>query len=104
SAYDGFGPAWLAEGTAVWAQRVFDPDSKDFLRYGDAYLADHRRTLTKPPPGPVPAFAYGTALWWDFLSERHGTEIIVALMHASERIDAEAIDLPQAMADVVVAS
>src|SRR5690606_634698 len=55
-------PVYLSEGTATWAERAFRPDSRDFLRLCDAYLADTGRSLHKPPAGPAPAFAYGTAL------------------------------------------
>jgi len=89
-------PVWFSEGTAVWAERAYRPDSRDFLRLCDAYLADTGRSLHKPPAGPVPAFAYGTALWWDFLIARHGPEFVDALLLA-----APAPDLPAAVADLL---
>lgn len=77
-------PVWASEGTAVWAERRYAPDSRDFLRLCDALLEDHDRSLHRPPPGPVPAFAYGSALWWDFLTARHGDRLIAALLEAAE--------------------
>ncbi len=84
AAYSRDAPTWFSEGTAVWAQRRFRSEAQDFLRKSDHYLADTARSLFKPPSGPVPAFAYGTALWWDFLVARHGDEIFEALLLASE--------------------
>lgn len=90
-------PVWFAEGTAAWAQRAYRPDSRDFLRLCDAYLADTGRSLFKPPAGPVPAFAYGTALWWDFLIERHGPGFVDALLQLGG-----APDLPAALAELLL--
>ncbi|MBZ5710381.1 MXAN_6640 family putative metalloprotease [Nannocystis pusilla] len=89
-------PVWFSEGTAVWAERAYRPDSRDFLRFCDAYLADTGRSLYRPPAGPVPAFAYGTALWWDFLIDRHGPDLVDALLLA-----AAAPDLPAALGDLL---
>ncbi|MCY0993290.1 hypothetical protein OV203_39505 [Nannocystis sp. ILAH1] len=90
-------PVWFSEGTAVWAERAYRPDSRDFLRLCDAYLADTGRSLFKPPAGPVPAFAYGTALWWDFLIERHGPDLVDALLQIGG-----APDLPAALAELLL--
>ncbi|PCC75214.1 hypothetical protein SAMN02745121_03576 [Nannocystis exedens] len=90
-------PVWFSEGTAVWAERAYRPDSRDFLRLCDAYLADTGRSLFKPPAGPVPAFAYGTALWWDFLIERHGPEFVDALLQVGGTPD-----LPAAIAELLL--
>jgi len=73
-------PSWVSEGTAVWAERQFDPSLEDFLHACNGYLATPHRPIYAPPPGPVPAFAYGTALWWDFLSRRHDPRIIADLL------------------------
>lgn len=77
-----FLPDWVSEGTATWAQRQFDPASADFIRLCNGLLADPGRPLYQPPGGPVPAFAYGTALWFDFLSERHDAELVVEFLDA----------------------
>ncbi len=73
-------PVWVSEGTAVYAQRLVDPDNGDFLRYAQAYLDDAGRSLDKPPIGPVPAFAYATGLWFDFLALRYGDAAILSLL------------------------
>ncbi len=84
AAYSRDAPVWFSEGTATWAERRFRADSRDFLALCDRFLQDTGRSLFRPPSGPVPAFAYGTALWWDFLVARHGDEIVEALLVASE--------------------
>lgn len=84
AAYDHDAPIWFSEGTAVWAERRFRSDSQDFIKQCDRYLADTGRTLFKPPSGPVPAFAYGTGLWWDFLISRTGDDLVEPLLIASE--------------------
>jgi len=83
-AYDSRQEVWFTEGTAVWGERAYDPDSLDFLRFADAYLADTARSLDRPPTGPVPSFAYGTCLWWDFLTTRHGSDFMNDLLVAVE--------------------
>jgi hypothetical protein len=87
AAYDYDEESWLSEGTATWAENVYDPGSSDFLGFCDDYLADAGRSLDQPPGGPVPAFSYGTALWWFYLSERYGTDIIVGILEASAETD-----------------
>ncbi len=87
AAYDADTPVWFAEGTAVWAEDLHDPENEDFLAYCDAYLSDAGRSLDKPPTGPVPTFAYATALWWWFLSNRHGDAFLVDLLEATESGD-----------------
>ena len=77
-------PIWMSEGTAVWAERWYAPQWPDFLRWCDAYLLDPGRPLDQPPLGPVPGFAYGTALWWDFLSVRHDPEVIGEVLAGME--------------------
>jgi len=73
---------WVSEGTATWAERLYDPDSRDYLRLAGRYLQDTNRSLDKPPAGPVPPFAYATALWFDFLTLRHDDTVIVDLLEA----------------------
>ncbi|MBN2799220.1 MAG: hypothetical protein JXX28_08760 [Deltaproteobacteria bacterium] len=75
---------WFAEGTAVWGENQWDPGSLDFMWFADSYLESADRSLDKPPTGPVPAFAYGTCLWWDFLTTRHDTELMNELQEATD--------------------
>ena len=87
-------PVWLSEGTAVWAERLYDPSVDDFLWFASRYLDDTGRSIDRPPAGPVPAFAYGTCLFWEFLSERLGVAAIVALMQQSTgEVGLDAVEL-----------
>jgi len=101
SAYDGDLPVWISEGTAVWGERQFDPSSLDFLWFADAYLDDTGRSLDRPPVGPVPTFAYATALWWDFLTTRHDPDLMHELLLALERTSSEPQDALVAMVTVL---
>jgi MYXO-CTERM domain-containing protein len=87
AAYDSGEPVWFSEGTATWAEALFDPESADFVAFCDAYLEDTGRSLDRPPSGPVPTFAYATALWWWFLSDRHGTQFMVDLLESTDGAD-----------------
>ena len=90
AAYNAQLPIWISEGTAVWGQRRFDPDSRDFRGFANQYLDDTDRPLNKPPSGPVPAFAYGTAIWWEFLTLRHNNLLIADLLTAWEGLTEDA--------------
>lgn len=104
AAYEAGSPIWYTEGTAVWAERLFDPENEDFLWFADAYLEDTARSLDEPPTGPVPSFAYGTCLWWDFLSTRLGTAAIVTLQESLERSGGEVPDTLVEMERIIEAS
>lgn len=88
-AYQAGQPNWFAEGTAVWAEQFYQPGVEDFIWFGDSYLDDAGRSLDRPPTGPVPSFAYGTALFWEYLTERHDPTLINALL---EQTEADAAD------------
>jgi hypothetical protein len=93
AAYDASEGSWWSEGTATWAEQLYVPDSPDFLAFCDSYLDDPGRTLDSPPSGPVPAWSYGTALWWWFLTDAHGTDAMVDMMQASEDSDDLLVDM-----------
>jgi hypothetical protein len=97
-AYDSGQAVWFAEGTAVWGERQFDSGSLDFLAFADEYLRDTGRSLDVPPLGPVPAWAYGTALWWDFLTLRHDPGFMHDLLLATETTTGEPADTLAGMA------
>lgn len=97
-----FVPTWLSEGTAVWAERQFDPDSADFIHQCGGLLADPGRPIYQPPGGPVAAFAYGTGLWFDFLSERHDASIVVELLEAL--VDDSAAEAPELVFEGLLAA
>ncbi len=94
-------PVWASEGGAVWAQRQFSGDSRDFLRFCDALLADHERSLHRPPLGPVPGFAYGSALWWDFVGAHVDDGVMIDLLEAGEQRPDDVERLEEVMVDVL---
>lgn len=94
AAYTETLPVWLSEGTAVWAEDFFQPGIADFLGFADAYLEDASRAIDRPPVGPVPTFAYGTCLFWKFLSLRLSDALLPAILEASAR--AEGLDAVEA--------
>ncbi len=75
NAYSAYEPDWLAEGTAVWAEFQYDPGNEDFLWFCDEYLDDTGRSIDSPPAGSVTSFSYGTALFFQFLTERLGEQV-----------------------------
>ena len=87
AAYGASEAVWFSEGTATWAEDYFAPESEDFLDLCGAYLKDTSRSLSEPPAGPVPAFAYGTAIWWWFLTDRYGDAMMNDLLEAMATAD-----------------
>lgn len=83
-AYSGELEVWVAEGTAVWAERLWDPEVRDFFSFASHYLEEPTRSIDEPPVGPVAGFAYGTALFWDFLTLRHDSTLMVELLESWE--------------------
>ncbi len=93
AAYRNGQESWMSEGTATWSEYQYDPGNRDFFSLCTAYLADPGRSLNKPPAGSVSSWSYGTALFWTFLSERHGSEAIVLLQEAEDDLDGlDAVD------------
>ncbi|MEM9488246.1 MAG: MXAN_6640 family putative metalloprotease [Myxococcota bacterium] len=82
SAYTTNVPIWFSEGTAVWAERQWDSDSPDFLRFAAFYLGDTGRSIDRPPGGPVPTFAYSTGIFYDFMTLIHDVSLISELVDA----------------------
>lgn len=99
AAYAQSEAVWFLEGTAVWAEHLYDPYNSDFLRFCSAYLDDVGRSLSEPAAGPVPTFAYATALWWFHLSDTYGDDVILELMEAFASAPGDD-ELLQAMASV----
>ncbi|MFT3843092.1 MAG: hypothetical protein QM723_39250 [Myxococcaceae bacterium] len=70
SAYDESQGVVIQEGTAVLGEEQYDPTLDDFEGFIYGYLKQMDRPLDQPPPGPVPEFAYGSAIWWRYLTEK----------------------------------
>lgn len=101
AAYNGYEPDWLREGTAVWAEYLFDPENQDFIWFSDAYLEDAGRSLNEPPAGAISSFTYGTALFWAYLVERFGVASAVTLQE--QVADRDEDELLNAVEDTITA-
>lgn len=88
AAYNANQPDWMSEGTAVWAEYLYNPAVDDFVYFCDEYLADTERPIDRPPAG-VSSFIYSTALFWAFLDERFGHTAMVELQEAMTAYDDE---------------
>ena len=84
SAYDDNQGVNLSEGMAVWATEQFDPSTNDFEGFLSGFMSRPDRSLDSAPSGPVPAFAYGSAIFFEFLSEKYGAPIIRKLLERCE--------------------
>jgi len=85
SAYDKTQGVVLEEGTAVWGSTRFDPALGELEGFAGGYLSKPERALDSPPPGPVPDFAYGSAVFFEFLDEKYGPDVIRQLWERCER-------------------
>ena len=72
-------PGWMSEGTAMWSEYYFDPDSNDFIGWCGKYIEEPDRGLDRPPAGST-AWNYGTGLFFGFLDVFFGPDTIVDLM------------------------
>ncbi len=84
AAYDNNQGVNFSEGTAVWATEHFDPSTNDFEGFLPQFMARPDRSIDTSPPGPVPGFAYGSALFFEFLSQKYGAPIIRKLIERTE--------------------
>jgi len=84
AAYDADQSTIISEGTAVWATEQFDPSLRDFEGFVRGYLTRPDRPLDEPLPGPVDPFSYGSAIFFQYLGERHGRDAVRALWEACE--------------------
>jgi hypothetical protein len=84
AAYDADQSTIISEGTAVWATEQFDPTLRDLEGFVRGYLTRPDRPLDEPLPGPVDPFSYGAALFFQYLGERHGRDVVRALWEGCE--------------------
>ncbi len=78
-AYTDDEPGWLSEGTAMWGEYLYDPDSIDFLAWCDRYLEEPDRSIDRPPSGAFTGWEYGTGLFFSFLDLTLGPQTMVAI-------------------------
>lgn len=78
-------PTW-AEGTAVWNQTQVFPEGglRDFLGFLPYFLDEPDRPFDKSMgTGPGSLYAYGAALWPQYLGERFGVDIVREIWEGS---------------------
>ncbi|WP_224366053.1 MXAN_6640 family putative metalloprotease [Hyalangium versicolor] len=73
----------MGEGTAVWATERFRPELDDLEHFSEAYLQRPDRSLVLDPSGAAVSFTYGSAIFFQFLSERFGDELLLSLWEES---------------------
>lgn len=76
AAYRAELPTTPSEGSAVWATESFRPSLDDFERFLPGFFNEPSRSMVQPPVGPVPAYSYGSAIFFKFLEERYHPLII----------------------------
>ncbi|RKH65766.1 MXAN_6640 family putative metalloprotease [Corallococcus aberystwythensis] len=74
-----------SEGTAVWATERFEPALDDLEGFTRGYMLTPDSTLALDPAGPGVAFSYGAGLFFQFLGERYGDGVLLALLEESVR-------------------
>ncbi|HKU37661.1 MAG TPA: MXAN_6640 family putative metalloprotease, partial [Polyangiales bacterium] len=80
--YDADASRVLSEGTAVWASEQYDPTLSDLEGFVAGYLQHTERSLGQEPMGPFDQFSYGSALFFQYLGERYGRDVIRELWGA----------------------
>ncbi|MFO0760739.1 MAG: MXAN_6640 family putative metalloprotease [Byssovorax sp.] len=84
AAYDNGQGSVMAEGSAVWATETFDSSLDDFELFTPGYMDNPDRSLEVPLPGPTDPFSYGAGIFFEFLEERYGQGMNLALWERCE--------------------
>lgn len=84
AAYDVDQGSTLAEGTAVWASEQFAPSLFDLEGFSYGYLDDAESPLDTPSGGPVDPFSYGSGIFFQYLSERFGDDVVLHILEATK--------------------
>lgn len=82
-------PGWISEGTAMWAEYLYDPQSEDFIAWCGRYLSEPDRGLELTPAGAFTGWEYGTGLFFGFLDAYLGPQTVVELMEELSRVGGE---------------
>ncbi|MCK6546413.1 hypothetical protein L6R52_11235 [Myxococcota bacterium] len=80
AAYDADQDVVFSEGTAVWATERFDVTLADFEAFIGAFLERPDRPLNVVSGGVVDAKSYGTAIFFQFLTERYDPLAVPSLL------------------------
>lgn len=73
---------WWLEGTAQWAAKRVYPELTDLERHLPSFFRQTWRSIDVPPAGVVASYLYATAIWPQFLSERHGDALVRRIFEA----------------------
>ncbi|MEM6532152.1 MAG: MXAN_6640 family putative metalloprotease [Myxococcota bacterium] len=76
-------PVTPLEGSAVWATENFDGSLRDFESFLPGFFNEPSRSLTDTITGPVPAFSYGSGIWFRFLEERFDGAVVREWLEAA---------------------
>lgn len=100
AAYDASENDVLREGSAVWASERWDPALGELAAFAPGFLARPDRPVDQSMAGAVlDPFAYGAGLFFTFLSERYGDDLVLRLW---EETRGEETEWLAALADVLV--
>lgn len=82
AAYDADTGSNFSEATAVWATERFDASLTDFEGFVPALLRQPERSLDTEPLSPADGYSYGVSLFFEYLTERHGEDIVREIWEA----------------------
>ena len=77
--YNATQSAIVSEGTAVWSTEQFDSSLTDLESFVGGYLARPDHSLDRTSTTPVDPFTYGAALFFQFLGEELGHDVVLEL-------------------------
>lgn len=84
AAYDADGGSNFGEATAVWATESFDPTLDDFEGFVAGWMRQPERSLDTEPLSPADGYSYGVAIFFRYLSERFGDDVVREIWEAME--------------------
>jgi hypothetical protein len=71
-----------SEGTAQWATKQVFPEIVDLERFLPDFFDSTARPLDTPPTGVTAGYLYGSAIFPQYLGEKHGIDVVVRAMEA----------------------
>ncbi|MEO6952999.1 MAG: MXAN_6640 family putative metalloprotease [Polyangia bacterium] len=69
----------VAEGTAVWSTEQFDASLTDLEGFVGGYLSHPDHSLDRASSTPVDPFTYGSAIFFQFLGEKLGHDVVLEI-------------------------
>jgi MYXO-CTERM domain-containing protein len=84
AAYDADGSSNFGEATAVWATESFDPSLDDFEGFVAGWMRQPERSLDQEPLSPADGYSYGVSIFFRYLSERFGDDVVLEIWEAME--------------------